>query len=175
MRKIKLYIAMSLDGYIAKSDGNIDFLESIPNPKQLDFGYAEFLASVDTTLMGNATYQKILSFNIPFPYSDKKNYVFSRNTSGETEFVKFINHDIIDFIRALKQQSGKDIWLIGGGQLNTLLLNNGLIDELQLTIFPIVLGEGIPLFASKAQESSFVLTKTESHEIGIVTLYMERR
>lgn len=174
MRKLILYIATSLDGYIARADGRVDWLESIPNPDQLDYGYADFLASVDTTLMGNSTYQTILSFGGDFPYADKLNFVFSRQTSlTDTDYVRFVHEDPATFVKSLKNQPGKDIWLVGGGQLNTILLNAGLIDQFIITLAPVSLGAGIPLFGPGAVETQFKFIKSESFETGFVQVVYE--
>lgn len=171
MRHIKLYIATSLDNYIARPNGSVDWLESFPNPDGNDYGYKDFLATIDTTLMGNNTYKEILGFDIPFPYPDKVNYVFTQQHDiKEAAFVRFINKDIISFIQDLKHQTGKDIWLIGGGQLNTVLLNADLIDEMIITIVPIILGEGIPLFTPGAKENVFELIHSQAFPSGMVQM-----
>ncbi|WP_018476770.1 dihydrofolate reductase family protein [Pontibacter roseus] len=163
MRKIILYIAASTDGYIARPDGNIDWLHdkkyTIPDE---DFGYTAFLQTIDTTLMGNSTYKQVLGFDMPFPYPDFQNYVFSRSEQQDTEHVTFVKDKLVDFIEQLKEQPGKDIWLIGGGQLNSVLLNAGLLDEIILTYIPIVLGRGIPLFSEEANEHKLKLIPTEN-------------
>ena len=176
MRKIVLYIATSIDGFIAKSDGSVEWLETIPNPTKTDYGYYEFYDSIDTTLMGNATYQQVLSFDIPFPYSGKTNYVFSRTQHADNEDVKFISKDIVEFVKELKAQVGNDVWLVGGGNLNAFFLENGLIDKMIVSVMPIVLGSGIPLFGANAKdvEVQFSLKKTTSFESGVVQLVYER-
>ena len=123
MKKVILYIAASIDGYIARTDGNVDWLH---DPDYIvegdDMGYGAFYASIDTTLMGNATYQEVLGFDVPFPYPDKKNYAFSRSEKENDENVEYVSGDIVAFMNQLKTQPGKDIWLIGGGKINTLFL-----------------------------------------------------
>lgn len=163
MRKLKLFTAMTLDAYIAGPNGEIDWLEAGGN---LDYGYQDFYTSIDTTLMGNSTYQVTLS--VPkFPYADKTNYVFTRGMPvADTSHVRFISGDIAAFVRSLKEEPGEDIWLVGGGQVNTVMLNEGLIDEMILTIFPQALGEGIPLFAPGATRSSFQTRGCEAFETG---------
>lgn len=168
MRRLSLYIATSLDGFIARADGRVDWLDAIPNPNQLDYGYGPFLASVDTTLMGNNTYQTILGFGSDFPYPDTRNYVFSRSKRPDAPSIQYVTEDPAAFVRRLKQADGQGIWLIGGGQLNTVLLNAGLIDELIISIAPVVLGVGIPLFGDTAVETHWTRTKTESFETGFV-------
>ena len=122
---------MSLNGKIADADGGVDWLETIPNPDKLDFGYAEFYKSIDTTIMGNNTYSQICSWGIDFPYPDKKNFVLTRKKMlKNTEYVDFISTNHISFIKELKAGKGADIWLIGGGQVNTMLLNEDLVDAI---------------------------------------------
>ncbi|MCZ6789815.1 MAG: dihydrofolate reductase family protein [Chloroflexi bacterium] len=165
MRRLKLYIATSLDGYIAGPNGEIDWLEA---GGDLDYGYRRFYSSIDTTLMGTATYRLTLTVD-DFPYPDKANYVFTRGTPPpDTAYVRFISGDIAGFVRSLKEQPGDDIWLVGGGQINTVMLNEALIDEIILTLFPLVLGEGIPLFAPGAKRSLFKTTGYERYATGLV-------
>jgi len=95
MRKVILYVAISLDGKIAKPDGNVEWLDSIPNPDQLDYGYAEFYENIAITIMGNNTYEEVLGFDVPFPYPTKKNYVLTRQEGKtDTEFVSFVSGDV---------------------------------------------------------------------------------
>jgi dihydrofolate reductase len=165
MRRIILYIAASLDGYIARPDGNIDWLtDKKYNIPDEDFGYTAFLQTIDTTLMGNTTYQQVLGFDTPFPYSDLKNYVFSRSAHADTEHATYVKDNPVEFIEQLKEQPGKDIWLIGGGQLNSLVLNAGLLDEIILTYIPIILGQGIRLFSEDAGEHKLKLKPTEGSQ-----------
>ncbi len=171
MRKIKLYIAVSLDGKIADKDGNVKWLDELPNPDHLDFGYTEFLNSVDTTLMGNNTYRQLLSWGIEFPYSGKNNYVFTRNPElREDENVKYVSGNVVSFVKDIKSKTGGDIWLIGGGEINTILLNAGLIDEMIIFVIPVVLGEGIPLFRDSPHEAKAELIKTRSHGNRVVEI-----
>ena len=169
LRELKLYIAASLDGYIAGPDGEIDWLET---GGDVDYGYNEFYASIDTTLMGNNTYRLIETLS-DFPYQEKTNYVFTRATPPPvTPHARFVTGDTGAFVRSLKEGPGKDIWLVGGGQLNTAMLNEGLIDEIILTVFPLVLGEGIPLFAPGAARSQFKTVACEVYETGLVQWWL---
>ncbi len=170
MRNVILYIATSLDGYIARANGQVDWLDAIPNPNQLDYGYQAFLNTIDTTLMGNNTYQTILGFGGPFPYPDTTNYVFSRSEQPAAPYIEYVTQDPVAFVRSVKQANGKAIWLIGGGQLNTVLINAGLIDELIISIAPVVLGSGIPLFGSGVRGTALTLVKSESFETGFAQL-----
>jgi dihydrofolate reductase len=171
MRKIKLYIAISLNGKIAKLDGNVDWLESIPNPEKIDHGYSGFYKSIDTTIQGNKTYKQILSWGIDFPYADKKNYVFTRNKELEnTEYVEFISENHIDLMKQLKKEKGKDIWIVGGGQLNTIFLNENLIDEIQVFVMPIILSDGIELFENLPKETKLKLIESKSYSTGAIEI-----
>jgi dihydrofolate reductase len=171
MRKIRLYIAMSLNGRIARADGRVDWLDAIPNPDGTDYGYAAFYEEIDTTLQGYKTYQQLLSWGIPFPYSGKTNYVLTRKKEVEnTEEVAFIREEPVAFLQKLKRQEGKDIWLVGGGEINTLLLNAGLIDELEIFVMPLILPEGIEVFGGIPKETNLTLIKTRAFSSGAVRL-----
>ncbi len=176
MKKVILYIAASIDGYIARADGNVDWLD---DPDYLvegeDMGYSDFYASIDTTLMGNATYQEVLGFDVPFPYPDKKNYVFSRSKKENDENVEYISDDIVAFAKQLKTQPGKDIWLVGGGKINTIFLENGLIDQIILTLVPITLGNGIPMFQKNSIETKFSLEANKTFPNGMVQLTFNKK
>lgn len=170
MRKVQLYIAASIDGYIARPDGGIDWL-SMVEKKGEDYGYGEFISSIDITLMGRKTYEEVLGFGGPFPYMDTKNYVFSRQQrQPDDNPVQHIDEDPAAFVKRLKAQPGGNIWLIGGGQLNTVLLNAGLIDEMILSVIPIVLGEGIPLFGGEPKETKWKLEEHTVFDTGLVQL-----
>ena len=171
MKKIKLYIASSLNGKIAEPDGSVDWLEKMPNPEASDYGYKKFYESVDTTIQGYNTYKQIIDWGIEFPYKGKKNSVLTRNQNLEkTKHVHFIKQNHAAFVRGLKSQSGKDIWLIGGGQINTLMWNEGLIDELIVHVMPIVLSGGIELFGSIPNQELLKLQHTKSYPSGVVEL-----
>ena len=171
MRTVQLYIAISLDGFIAKPDGDVKWLEEIPNPDKTDHGYADFYADLDTTLMGFKTYDKVLGYGIENPYPTTTNYVFSRNSShADNDEYRFISQDPVEFTKQLKAQPGKNIWLIGGGQINTLLLNAGLIDEFLVFVMPIILGKGIPLFGGAVQEQSLALQESKIYTTGAMML-----
>ena len=171
MKKIKLYIAISLNGKIANIDGSVEWLESIPNPKKSDYGYEEFYKSIDTTIQGNSTYNQIIGWGIDFPYAGKNNYVLTKNQELEnTDYVEFVSENHIEFIKQLKNQNGLDIWLIGGGKVNTMLLNEGLIDEIQVFVMPIVLSGGIEIFEAFPNQTPIKLVETITHSSGVIEL-----
>ncbi|HEY0670131.1 MAG TPA: hypothetical protein VGD22_18265 [Sphingobacteriaceae bacterium] len=112
-RKLNLYIAMSIDGYIAKANDNIDFLSIVETPGE-DFGYADFLANIDTVIWGRKTFDKVLSFGKGVPHKDKEVYVISKSRSGKQEHAVYHNN-VIQLVRRIKQQKGSDIYCDGGG------------------------------------------------------------
>ncbi len=171
MRKIKLYIATSLNGRIAKNDGGVEWLDSIPDSEGIDYGYNEFYESIDTTIMGFTTYQQVIDWGIEFPYKGKKNYVITNKEDLEnTEDVRFVKQNHGAFIRGLKSQQGKDIWLVGGGTINTLLWNEGLIDELIIFVMPIVLSEGIELFGGIPNQEFLKLKDVKNYKNGSIMM-----
>lgn len=177
MRRIILYISTSLDGYIATPDGGIDWLNEIPNPNKTDHGYTKVINSVDTVLMGGRTYHEIIGFGLSWPYKDKISYVISHRNSNVTpnENVHFITEDIVARISELKTDVGKDIWLIGGSELTTMLLNANLIDEMQLCTVPTILGDGFPLFPNKTKESQWKLIDSQIFDTGLLlTIYRKQ-
>jgi dihydrofolate reductase len=166
-RKIILYIATSLDGYIARENGDIDWLFS-----DQDYGYTDFLKSVDTLILGNRTYKQALTFG-EFPYKDKICYVFSKTIKGKNEYVTFINGDFLNFIEKLRNEEGKDIWLVGGTRTIDIFTKNNLIDEFIISIHPIILGKGIELFKQNNIESKLVLKDSVNFSSGLVQLHYE--
>jgi len=174
MRKIKLYIAISLNGKIASADGGVAWLDEIPNPEKTDYGYHDFYKSIDTTIMGFTTYQQVIDWGIDFPYADKKNYVLTTKTNLEnTQYVEFIKEDHLDFIKKMKAEKGEDIWQIGGGLANTLLSNGGLIDEMIVHVMPIIVPKGIELFGGDPTQFQLKLKSCKSYSSGVVELRYE--
>ena len=176
-RKLKLYIAASLDGYIARTDGSLDWLEGLPNPNKIDYGYQAFYQSVDTVIMGRITYEEILGFGVDWPYEACKTWVVSQNPKLETptKDTAQITGNFKQHIDDLKKQPGKDIWLVGGGRLVTTFLNADLVDEMILFITPVILGEGIALFPGQPKEKSFELAGVQSYETGMVGLTYKKK
>ena len=170
MKKIKLYIAASLDGYIARPDGELDWLLKYPMPTGTEYGYKDLMDSIDVVIMGGRTYREMLCMDIVWPYKDKKTYVVSRNSMETEENIEFITENIIEKISELQDEEGKDIWLVGGGELITMFFNEGLIDELQICYIPIILGAGIPLFPNNPKESNWELIGNTTYDSGIIKI-----
>jgi dihydrofolate reductase len=169
MRKVKLYIAMSLDGMIARNDGDVSWLNDIANEEGTDHGYSDFYKSVDAIVMGHNTYKIIEGFGIDFPYPDKDCYVVTTQNDIEgNDDVSFVSGDIKSFLKHLTRKKGGDIWLVGGGLLNSSFLNEGLIDELIVFVMPIVVGEGIHIFEGDVNQTLLTLIETKTWSTGAV-------
>ncbi len=169
MRSIILFIACSLDGFIAREDGGVDWLFD-----DQDYGMSEFYESIDTVLMGRKTYDFMLRSGFPY-YKGKMNYIFSRSQKTEkTENVQFVSGDVRDFVESLQKRTGKDVWLVGGSRLIESFLEAELIDEMILSIHPVVLGKGIPLFAGDFTPIDLELTKCVPYDCGLVQLWYRR-
>lgn len=146
-REVVLFIATSLDGYIADEEETLKWL--LETQGDGDNGYGEFYDTVDTILMGKRTYDWIMHYEKGnFPYKNKACYVFSRTFAGEkNEFVEFVNEETAGFTKKLMQQAGENIWLVGGRELLYHFLKEKLVDRFIITIAPAIIGKGIPLFS----------------------------
>lgn len=173
-REIILYIAMSLDGYIAKDNDNIDFLSVVESPGE-DYGYGDFQKGVDTVIWGRKTYDKVLSFGIEFPYKDKKCYVLSRTKKGKDENVEFYNGDVKELIQTIRQQKGKNIYCDGGGEVVFELLKNSLIDKMIISVIPHLVGSGVRLFKNGRPEQKLTFLKSITFPSGLVQLWYSKR
>ncbi len=167
MGKLKLFIASSLDGYIARPDGSVDWLFT-----DGDYGYHEFYNSIGTVLMGRKTYDKVLEFG-DYPYKDKRSIIFTRQDTSlqVTDKPEFVSGDIVKFTDSLRRSESDDVWLVGGSQIIRLFLEQDLIDEIILSIHPVILGNGIPLFDRIKKEVRMELINDVSFESGLVQLY----
>jgi dihydrofolate reductase len=168
MRKLVLYIATSLDGYIARSSGAVDWSYT-----DQDYGYTEFLGGIDTVLMGRKTYAQLEGFG-PYPYSGRRGFVFSRTPRQPTADVTFVPDDLAPFVSGLKGGTGKDIWLVGGGDVVAECVRHDLIDEFLLFTHPIILGSGIPLFASGLPDQPQRLVGAKTYDSGLLQINYRR-
>ncbi|MEZ4764903.1 MAG: dihydrofolate reductase family protein [Calditrichia bacterium] len=170
MRKVVLFIACSLDNYIAGKNHEIDWLFT-----DRDYGYDDFIAGVDTVIMGRKTYDVAQSFG-EYPYPDQKGIVFSRSKAGQkTQHVTFVDDDIAAVVQSLKAQPGKDIWLVGGAQLTMAFLQQNLIDEFVISVHPVLLGDGIPLFPAGFSRQDLAFENCQIFNTGLVQLTYSRR
>lgn len=175
MRRIALFIAMSLDGYIADSNGSVAWLESQGNDDDFD-AYSEFIKSVDTVLMGWNTYHQIVTELSPeeWVYENLVTYVFTHKRYISSNQIRFTSESPTDVVRALKSQAGKDIWACGGANLVQQLMDEDLIDYFHITVIPTLLGSGIRLFGKTAHEVKLRLLGTRSYN-GMTDLVYTRR
>ena len=176
MSKVVLFTATTLDGFIARPDGNLDWLIEFPNPDNLDYGYSDFMLGVGAIIMGKNTYNEILSFGFDWPYKGIESYVVASDPKFEIKSTDtyLVKEGLTTLVDRLKQEKGKDIWLVGGGKLITSFLNHKLIDRMVLTIIPTIIGDGIRLFPDKPKETSWALTECTSFKTGIVNLIYDK-
>jgi dihydrofolate reductase len=171
MRKIVLGLGISLDGYIARPDGAVDFLFM---PK--DYSMTPFFATIDTAIMGRKTLDAGLKMSGgSMPSYRMAMYVFSHSQPpGEREGWTFVNQSPAAFVAKLRKRRGKDIWLMGGGELARDFLKADLVDELYLGVVPVLLGEGIPLFPSGFPQRNFSLIENKTFSKGLIALKYKR-
>ncbi len=171
MPGVKLYIACSLDGFIAREDGSIDWLTEYENNPETDYGYSEFYTSIGTVLMGRKTYEQVLGFG-EWPYGERKAYVFTRQKEPlrREKNVEFVSGDIVEFVRQLREDTDQDIWLVGGSQLVKAFLKENLVRDLIIFVVPIILGGGIPLFDHIGKEIRLRSGRVERYDNELVRL-----
>lgn len=176
MRKISLFIAMSLDGYIADSKGGVDWLKGQGDDNENIDTYSEFVKDIDTVLMGRNTYHQIVTELSPteWVYSDFKTYVITHTEHISSEKIRFTNVNPIDLLKKLKAEKGKDIWICGGANLVQQLIYEDFIDQYYISIIPTLLGSGIRLFENTKREVKLKLLKTQTYN-GITDLVYTRR
>ncbi len=165
MRRVKLFVAVSLDGFIAGPNGEVHWLF-----KDQDYGLRAFFETVDTVLLGRKTYDFMLR-HVHKAYPGMRNVVFSRTPRrSDHPEVEWVSSDPAGFVAALRRQAGKDIWLCGGGELFAALLEAGQVDDLLLAVHPVVLGAGIPLFARRTRPVELRLERSEAFGTGLQIL-----
>lgn len=176
MRKVILYIAMSLDGYIADSRGGVDWLGGQEAAGEDTGTYDEFVKGIDTILMGWNTYHQVVTELSPqqWIYKDFITYVITHRESRSTEQIRFTDESPVSLLKGLKEQEGKDIWVCGGASLAGQLMEADLIDLYRISIIPTILGSGIRLFGALSKEQKLTLTGTRRNH-GIVELTYRRR
>ena len=176
MREISLFIAMSLDGYIADSRGSVDWLNGQTEDGEMIDTYSLFVRDVDTVVMGWNTYHQIVTELSPeqWVYEGMKTYVFTHSKHPSSEEICFTDREPEELLRELRQQAGKKIWVCGGANLVGQLREKGMIDEYYISVIPTLLGSGIRLFEEKSTEQRLELVSTQNYN-GIVELVYKRR
>ncbi len=170
-----VYIATSLDGYIAKTDGNLDWLHEVPNPEHTDFGFKDFMEQIDAVLMGRKTFETAVSFD-QWPYS-KKVFVLSNTLTAIPEKLiskaELIKGEPDHLLEKLDSTGFKSVYIDGGKTIQSFL-EKDLIDDVIVTRIPIILGNGIPLFATMKNELRFEHVKTEVYLNTLVKSHYKR-
>jgi len=176
MRKVVLYISMSLDGFIATKDDDLSWL-SVVQKEGEDYGYSAFNESVDSYIVGRKTYDKVLELTGGvFPAADQhKCYVITREERENKAGISFFNGDIATLISKLKQEEGKNIYCDGGSEIVKLLMDNDLIDEYILSVIPLLLGDGKRLFKGETPYAELSLVDCKSFDSGLVQLHYKRK
>jgi dihydrofolate reductase len=171
-----VFIATSIDGYIATVDGGLEWLDNIPNPENSDFGYVEFMNRVDAIVMGRNTFEKVLTFDSEWPY-EKPLFVLSRTLKDVpdhlTEKVKIISGMAKEITELLNDQGFKNLYIDGGVVIQNFLKEDQ-IDEMIITTVPVLLGSGIPLFGHLEEKKNFKLTRTENFSNSVVQNYYSK-
>lgn len=175
MREVTLFIAMSLDGYIADSDGRVDWLTGHDLTGPEPDSYDRFIAGIDTVLMGWNTYRQVTEELSPeaWPYEGLDAWVVTHHSATPVDGVCFISEDPARLVRMLQQKEGQGIWVCGGASLAQQLMREGMIDRLHLSIIPTILGSGISLFENNGPQLNLRLVRTEVCN-GIVDLVYEK-
>ncbi|HTH26228.1 MAG TPA: dihydrofolate reductase family protein [Vicinamibacterales bacterium] len=172
-RKIIVHIATSADGYIARKDGNIDWLTNRPAPKGF-YGMPTFTKTVDAKILGRKTFDLSVKLGARFSAKDP-HYVFSRGKlpSPAPAGVHFVTQPIRTFAKEMREQSGKNLWMMGGGELIAAFLDEGAIDEMFITVIPTFIGEGIPLIAPRHLEVPLRLKSVKKFPDGVAQLHYQ--
>ena len=169
-RKVILYIATSLDGYIAKPNDDLSFLSLVQETGE-DYGYDDLKQSIDTVIMGRKTFDWVMKQIGHVPHPDTNTFIITRTKRPAIGKTTFYTGNLEELVRQLKTQEGKHIYCDGGAEIVTQLLNKKLIDEIILSIVPILLGEGTRLFKDGRPEQELTLVSAKSFQSGLSQLH----
>ena len=171
-----VYVASSLDGFIATRDGGLDWLTEIPNPEESDYGYAEFSGGIDALVMGRKTFEKVLTFDF-WPY-EKPVFVLSNTLDSVPGIligkVEIVEGDLKQLVEALKDRGFQNLYIDGGRVIQSFLAED-LIDEMIISWIPILLRKGVPLFGKLKDSLKFSHKKTESYKALVQSHYTRIR
>jgi len=165
--KISAYMATSIDGYIAQKDGGLDWLERTPTPNE-DFGFKEFMDSVDVLIMGRNTYDVVTEFD-EWPYQGTRVIVLSQSLKQTKDEAELFSGEIQSLVSKLHSEGVKHIYIDGGVTICNFL-EVGMVDQLTITVIPIILGNGIRLFNPMDKEHNCSLISAQSYPSGLVQL-----
>ncbi|GAP42306.1 dihydrofolate reductase [Lentimicrobium saccharophilum] len=166
-RKVRLFVATSLDGYIAGPDHDLSFLQTVERAGE-DYGYAAYAGETDTVVIGRSTWEKVSSDGVTSPFKEKQVYVISSSGNPESGPVVFYSGNLTQLIRELKSLAGKDIQIEGGPQMIGELLNSRLLDSICISTIPVLLGNGIPLFREGLYPLKLELLQVKGFSSGLV-------
>ena len=176
MRKLSLFIATSLDGYIAKPNDDIGFLKLVEKEGE-DYGYAEFTANVDTIIIGRKTYDWVVREIGASHYNngDRNVYVITKTERQSVGKTIFYTGNPIELVQQLKNGTGKNIYCDGGAEIINKLLKSDLIDEFIISIVPVLLGDGIRLFKDGRPEQQLELVNSKTFDTSLTQLHYRRK
>lgn len=176
MRKLSLFIATSLDGYIAKPNDDLDFLKLVEKEGE-DYGYAEFTANIDTIIIGRKTYDWVVREIGASHYNngDRNVYVITKTKRQNVGKTIFYTGNPIELVQQLKNGNGKDIYCDGGAEIINELLKSDLIDEFIISIVPVLVGDGIRLFKDGRPEQQLELVNSKTFDTGLTQLHYRRK
>ncbi|WP_215226853.1 dihydrofolate reductase family protein [Echinicola shivajiensis] len=176
MRKLSLFIATSLDGYIAKPNDDLEFLKLVEKEGE-DYGYTQFTDTIDTLIIGRKTYDYVLKEIGPSHYDNGQRdvYVITRTERPKSGRTTFYTGNLTDLVKQLKSQSGKNIYCDGGSEVINELLKNDLIDEFIISVVPVLLGNGIRLFKDERPEQLLELVMVKTFDSGLAQFHYKRK
>lgn len=175
MPKLSLFIATSLDGYIAKPNYDLSFLKAVEK-KGEDYGYEDFMATIDTLIIGRKTYDYVIREIGASHYNNEQKdiYVITRTDRPSIGRMNFYAGNLTELVHRLKSVSGKNIYCDGGAEIINELLKNDLIDELIISVIPILLGGGTRLFKDGRPEQELELLNVKTFDTGLIQLHYKR-
>ncbi|KDN54034.1 dihydrofolate reductase family protein [Flavobacterium seoulense] len=176
MRKLALFIATSVDGYIAKPNDDLSFLKLVEKEGE-DYGYAEFTATIDTIIIGRKTYDYVVKEIGVSHYDNGQRdvYVITREQKPQVGRTTFYSGDLTELVNRLKQEKGKNIYCDGGAEIINELLQRDLIDELIISVIPILLGKGTRLFKDDRPEQLLEFVTAKTFDTGLTQLHYKRK
>lgn len=174
MGKLTLYIAASLDGFIAGENDNLDFLSKVAQEGE-DYGYHDFVSSVDTVILGKNTYDWVMKHVDEFPHANKKSYVITSKNIETNNNTIFYNGNLEELIKQLKAIPESHIFCDGGAQIVNQLLKLKAIDDIILSIIPVILGKGTRLFSNDNPSIDLELLSSKSFTSGLVQIHYKQK
>ncbi|MEH6578630.1 MAG: dihydrofolate reductase family protein [Amphritea sp.] len=172
-----VYIATSLDGYIADKDGGLDWLHSIPNPDNLDLGWADFMGQIDALVMGRNTFETVCGFDVQWPYP-KPVFVLSNSMTSIPEAysdkAEIVSGPLLQVVDSLNAKGFTNLYIDGGNTIQSFLQAD-LIDEMIITQIPILLGGGVPLFSALSKPITFEFVSTKVQLDAMVQTHYRRK